>query len=308
MRLRLLYALAAIWFCSCLPAGAQTTWPNKPAGFQTVLDCPFNSKPTPSRDPAGCGIENFYNAGAIVQDGSAPLSPSNVYKSWISAGQSGGGTQLNWVNPAGTSREMWVGVKWRTNPEFFGRQVANKLFFVRGPVSNGVFMMMGGPGGGNDAGKPSYIVFAHNSGNINNGHACGGDAAGATCFPNVGSGQVVPAGAWFTLEAYVKSSTTNTSRDGVVRWWVNGVPAGNYTNLNVSSLGLNEWVWSETWDGTVNPPPATEWAHFVDHLQIAVCSGCAVPPGGGGGTTPNPDTPAGPPAVPTGLNAQKVTQ
>ena len=274
MRLRpyLLLLVTAL----CIPSISSAQWFQEPAG-SLVLECAFNSKPTPSRDAAGCGIENFYNAGAIVSDASAPLSPSNVYKSWISAGQSGGGTQLNYVTPQ-TYREMWVGIKWRTNPEFFGRQVANKLFFIRGPVSNGVFMMMGGPGGGNDAGKPSYIVFAHNSGNINNGHACGGDAAGATCFPNVGSGQVVPAGTWFTLEAYVKSSTTNTSRDGIVRWWVNGQPAGNYTNLNVSSLGLNEWVWSETWDGTVNPPPAQEWAHFIDHVKIVAANGGGGPP------------------------------
>lgn len=282
--------LVLVWCGFASPTTAQV-WPNKPAAFGTILDCPFNVKPTPSRDPAGCGIENFYNAGVITTDATAPLSPSNVYKSSISAGQSGGGTQLNYVTPQ-TSREMYVGIKWRTNPEFFGRQVANKLFFVRGPVSNGVFMMMGGPGGGNDAGKPSYMVFAHNSGNINNGHACGGDAAGATCFPNVGSGQVVPAGAWFTLEAYVKSSTTNTSRDGIVRWWVNGQMAGNYTNLNVSSLGLNEWVWSETWDGTVNPPPSVEWAHFLDHLTIAT-------PGGTGSI----DNPPGAPGTVTGFTA-----
>jgi hypothetical protein len=45
-------------------------------------------------------------------------------------------------------------------------------------------------------------------------------------------------GAWTKLEAYVKASTTSTSRDGIVRWWVNGVPAGSYTNLNYGAGGL----------------------------------------------------------------------
>ena len=253
---------------------AQATWPNKPSSFGTVLDCPFNIKPTPSRDPAGCGIENFYNAGSITTDSTAPLSPSNVFKSAIAAGASTGGSQLNYVTSQ-TYREMYVGLKWRTNPDFYGRQVANKLFFVRGPASNGFFGLMGGPGGGNAAGSPFFLFFGHNSGNVNNEHTCGGGAGGFTCFPNVGSGQTVPTGTWFTLEAYLKSSTSNTSRDGIVRWWVNGVLAGSYTNMNLSSLGLNEWVWSETWDGTVNPTPTTEWAHFIDHLTVAVPGGSA---------------------------------
>jgi len=288
----MIYVLPLLLVFSLFPSlSVAQVWPNKPASFGTVLDCPFNIKPTPSRDPAGCGIENFYNAGSIVSDGSAPLSPSNVFKSAISAGASTGGSQLNYVT-AQTYREMYVGLKWRTNPEFFGRQVANKMFFMRGPASNGFFGLMGGPGGGNAAGSPFFLFFGHNSGNVNNEHTCGGGAGGFTCFPNAGSGRTVPTGNWFTIEAYMKSSTTNTSRDGIVRWWVNGALAGNYTNMNLSSLGLNEWVWSETWDGTVNPPPAQEWAHFIDHLTIAVS---------GGGV--NPDNPPGAPGLVSGFTA-----
>jgi hypothetical protein len=253
----------------------------------------------PTKTPTYCNIENFYQAGSIATDSGAPISPPSVYKSTLSAGQSSGGTQLNYVS-ANTYREMYVGLYWRTNPEFYGRQVANKLFSIRGPVSNGYFLMMGGPGGGNDAGKPSYIAFSHNSSNINNGHACGGDAIGSTCFPNVGSGQVVPAGAWFRLEACVKASTSNTSRDGIVRWFVNGQLAGSYTNLNVSSLGLNEWVWSETWDGTVNPVPSVDWSHFIDHLRISVPPTGSLCGGGGGSTSPPSPTPPSPtPPSPT---------
>ena len=265
---------------------ASATWPNEPAGFQTALDCLFNVKPTPTRDPAGCGIENTYNAGAIVTDGTAPLSPSNVYKSWLSAGDSSGGTQLNWVNPAGTSREMYVGILWRTNPQFQGRQVGNKMFFVRGPVNNGVFLF------GNSAlsNGSAPMIYSHNSANLDNSHTCA-FSLGLACFPNAGSG-VLTVGTWTKLEAYIKASTTDTSRDGIVRWWVDGVLAGNYTNMNVASRGLNEWVWSETWDGTVNPVPSVEWAHYIDHLHVST------------GTASQPfDTPAGPPGLVTGFTA-----
>lgn len=286
----MIYVLPLLLVFSLFPSlSVAQVWPNKPASFGTVLDCPFNVKPTPSRDPAGCGIENFYNAGSIVTDSTAPVSPPNTYRSRLEAGASVGGTQLNYVTPS-TYREMYVGVKWRTNPAFIGKTGAgNKLMFLRGPVSNGVLMMYG----------RGTIGFSHNSGNVNNDHTCVLDL-GLQCNPNVGSG-AVSMGVWTTLELYIKSSTTNTSRDGILRWWVNGNPVGNYTNMNISSLGLNEWVWSETWDGcglpngdprcdlSANTSPSE---HYLDQLTIAVA---------GGGV--NLDNPPGAPGLVSGFTA-----
>lgn len=276
--------LVLVWCGFASPTMAQV-WPNKPAAFGTILDCQFNVKPTPSRDPAGCGIENSYNAGAIVTDSTAPVSPNNVYKSWISPGQSSGGTQLNYTLPQG-NREMFMGIMWRTNPEFQGRPNSNKLFFLRGPQANGVWIF------GNSAlvNGSAPLIFGHNTGGglLDNSHACSADL-GLLCFPNVGPG-LLTRGVWTKIEAYVKSSTTNTSRDGIVRWWINGVLVGNYTNLNYGgTAGINEWVWSETWDGGVSPVPTVDWSHFIDHLHISIpnCPGTC---GGGGTPPPPPDT------------------
>ncbi len=280
----------------CLwPSISAAQWPNEPSGSTTLVDCPFSQLPT--NPTTVCGIGNYYRAGSIVTDLSAPVSPPNVFKSAIAAGANTGGSQLNYLAPQ-VYREMYVGFKWRTNPEFYGRQVANKMFFVRGPQSNGFFGLMGGPGGGNAAGSPFFLFFGPNvtnqaglPGAVDNSHTCGG--SGFTCYPNVGSGQTVPTGTWFTIEAYLKSSTTSTSRDGIVRWWVNGSLAGNYTNMNLSVAGLDEWVWSETWDGTVNPPPAQEWAHYIDHLHISIPNCQST------GCVDNFDNPPGPPGTTT---------
>lgn len=253
-------------------------WTNEPAGAAVVLDCPFNSV-------SGCGILDAYSSSRIASDSSAPISASNTVQSTIYAGNSSGGMQLNYVTPK-VNREMYVGLMWRTNPQFYGRQVANKMFFVRGPGSNGFFGLWGGPGGGNASGSPFFVAFGPNVSNVNNSHTCQLDL-GLYCPPNVGPGQIT-AGNWTKIEVYAKASTTNTSQDGIMRWWVNGVMAGNYSNMNISSLGLNEWVWSETWDGTVNPVPTVDWSHFIDHLHISI-------PGGSNSA----DQPPGPPAAPT---------
>lgn len=269
--------VSAMTLCLGVVAAPQTygagVWTNEPAGANVVLDCPFNSV-------QGCGILDAYSTSQITSDSSAPISPGSVVKSTLYAGNSGGGMQLNYVTPQ-AYREMYVGLMWRTNSQFQGRQVGNKTFFVRGPQNNNVFLF-------NNAALNNgtgLMIFSHNSANLNNSHTCALDI-GLACYPNVGPG-VLNVGVWTKLEAYIKASTTNTSRDGIVRWWVNGVPAGNYTNMNVASLGLNEWVWSETWDGTVNPVPSVDWSHFIDHLHISV-------PGGS-----STDQPPGPPQTPT---------
>ena len=269
--------VSAMTLCLGVIAAPQTygagVWTNEPAGANVVLDCPFNSV-------QGCGILDAYSSSQITSDSSAPISPGSAVKSTLYAGNSSGGMQLNYVTSQ-AYREMYVGLMWRTNSQFQGRQVGNKTFFVRGPQNNNVFLF-------NNAALNNgtgLMIFSHNSANLDNSHACALDI-GLACYPNVGPG-VLNVGVWTKLEAYIKASTTNTSRDGIVRWWVNGVPAGNYTNMNVASLGLNEWVWSETWDGTVNPAPSVDWSHFIDHLHISI-------PGGG-----STDQPPGPPQTPS---------
>lgn len=273
--------MLALFFVLLFPAlsHASATWPNEPNGAIQLLDCNFSST------PGACGIRDAYSSSIQATDGTAPISPSGVVKSVLPAGASSGGMQLNYVTSQ-TYREMYVGILWRTNPQFQGRQVGNKMFFVRGPVNNGVFLF------GNSAlsNGSAPMIYSHNSANLDNSHTCA-LSLGLACFPNAGSG-VLTVGTWTKLEAYIKASTTDTSRDGIVRWWVDGVLAGNYTNMNVASRGLNEWVWSETWDGTVNPVPSVEWAHFIDHLHVST------------GTASQPlDTPAGPPGLVTGFTA-----
>ena len=263
---------AAIVLLTPFGAMASADWPNEPAGSTKVLDWPFDQ----TQNGKGAGyVWDVYSSGRIVSDPTAPLSPSNVMKSSIAAGATSGGVQLEYVTPQ-FHNELFVGFYWKTNAQFEGRTSANKLFFIRGPEGNGFWGLGGSPGD-----PTGNIYFGHNTAGIDNSHTCQADL-GLICGPNVNN-KVVTKGIWTKIEAYVKKSTTATSRDGIVRWWVDGVLVGNYTNMNYAASGLNEWLWSETWDGTVtNPTPSVEWAHYLDHLYISApnCgpSGCAAPP------------------------------
>lgn len=264
----------------CIGAIAEAqTWLNKPSGFVTILDCPFNSV-------QGCGIVDAYSSSVIATDATAPISPSNAVKSTIFAGNNYGGMQLDYVTSQ-TFPEIYVGLMWRTNPEFYGRTVNDKMFFIRGPQTNGYFGMYACPGC-----TQRQFGWSHNASNVDNSHTCGD--SGFWCYPNVGT-PAITIGQWTKIEIYMKSSTTMTSRDGILRWWINGQPAGNYTNINYAPYGLNDWTWSETWDGYVNPVPTVDWSHFIDNLTIAV-------PSGSGGTSD-----VTPPTQVTGFSASSVT-
>ena len=163
----LMGALAA----SVQMTNASGPWTNEPAGAKPFLDCPFNSI-------AECGLKDGYASAAITKDATAPVSPANVMQSRISAGANTGGVEVHYYMPQ-IVREIFVGLIWRTNPAFYGRQVENKMFFVRGPRSNGLFGLYGPPGG------PFYIAFTHNASNLDNSHTCQLDL-GLYCPPNLG--------------------------------------------------------------------------------------------------------------------------
>ncbi len=272
-----------------------TACTNEPPGLTPVFQTDFNSL---------AGISDVYSSTAIVSDPTAPVSPNNVARHRMEAGAPTGGGQTHVT--ATSSREFYVCLWWRVNAQWQGRVSQDKLFFIRNinaPVdqrSNGFFGFKGGPTKSHDG--PMYMFWAHNSSNVDNSHICGGPpglGSGGNCNPNVGSGQVSAIGQWSKIEAYVKTSTTLTSRDGVVKWWVNGNPAGDYSQVNFGgAIGSDEWVWTETWDGCgtggapgcdIGPTGVNTnvWEHFIDRLYVSTSTG-------GGGTTPPPPPPPPP--------------
>lgn len=250
----------------------MSTWPNMPVGMSAVTDYDC------TRSTMGAaGIFDAYNSSFSGSDGTAPVSPSSTIFSRINAGNTSGGMQLEKII-SGLPREMFVGIMWRTNAGFAGRQVGNKLYFHGGPPGIGSGLFLFGAGGSQGAAQKA-IVWSFNSGKWDNSHI----SSDLGLYPNAGSG-LATTGQWTRLESYVKSSTTLTSRDGVIRWWVNGTLAGNYTNVNYCPEGLGFWTWTETWDGTVNPAPSVDWEHHLDHIFMATRTGGPSGGGGGGGT------------------------
>ena len=116
------------------------------------------------------------------------------------------------------------------------------------------------------------LVFSGNTSGITNGHILGSEDPGAWFYPNVGDG-TLRVGVWYKIEAYIKASTTRTSRDGILRFWVNDVLVGSYSGINYCGPNgetLNRWVQTQTWDGAqdMGSSNTVAWEHYLDHLYI----------------------------------------
>jgi len=243
-----------------IPTNSFAQWTNEPPGSTKILDCPFSG---PDSD---CGINDVYNSAVQGSDPSAPVSGPGISVDTLQPFAKTGGSQRSYLF-GNNYNEVYMGMMVRTNPEFEGRIVGNKMWFLRGPDSNGVWLLASEsrlkPGGS--------VIFGHNTGGgLDNSHTCAADL-GLICYANAGGGYLTK-GQWTKLEAYVKKSTTNTSRDGIVRWWINGQLAGNYENMNYAGAGLNEWVWTETWDGAgdMGTSNTVTWNWYFDHLYLSI--------------------------------------
>lgn len=297
--------LGLLWLLIIFTSSASAQWTNEPAGSQVRVDCNMNDHLC-TGSVSGGTFYDLYNNLPLISDPSEPISPGSVRVAALPysgpcIGQGPlpcavGGGQLGWYNNAPTT-DLYIGASFKINDSYSCSGAgSSKFFFMRAfentfgfPGSNGVFLVQG-------CDEQKQIQWMTNGG-VNNSHICGGDSNGLLCYPNMSAGKITR-GQWIKFEACVRGSTTPTSRDGVVRWWINGVEAGHYDNYNSNSPVINEWAWNQTWDGYGNGQAFTSDAsQSVGHIRISVPAngGCRTAGNGGGGSTPQPTpTPVAP--------------
>jgi len=270
-------------------------WTNKPSGLTVISDCPFSGALCP-------GWQNIYNTQAYASSSNAPVSPPSVFDTFLGAFSTTGNGQ--WIYPLPNVREVYVGTYWAQNADFEGMgDIANKMIFVQ-PSGEANFLnwIQGGRW------TPGVLtwVFQQNGG-INNCHVSGYISPGCSLGPEFGPGtgnltpnvaapSIAAGSGWHKIEIYQRASTSATSRDGIIRIWVDGLLSTDYSNLNLGPNGFIDFQINHTWDGGPrNDCPARDctraWHHYWDHMVIATGNG-------GGSTSPPPPSPTPPP--PTG--------
>jgi len=277
------------------------TCPNKPSNATTLATVHFNTN-----DGEGQLWDLYPGAGTIT---TVSGSEGSVSASILAPGASVGGQQVIWPKPGNQQplNNMYSCFRWKMNSQFVGIREGNKLFFQAAQDwtygrqgMNGVFFI--NKRTSNYPDQNFQLSFSHNSGNLDNSHACPFDL-GLGCPPNVSDINIVP-DVWYTIETYTIASTCTTCRNATVRWWINGQLMGNFTNLNYGDGIVNEWQINHTWDGAegkrCGPPTdpsnprgrdcTNPQIHYFDELIVAAVGGLPV---GGGGAVDNPPGPPG---------------
>lgn len=241
----------------CWQAGyASPSWPNEPANSEILTDNPLNTK-------IGDGWSASYpEGGKIVSDPGAPLSPPNVLQYSRNNMTQGDASQSYYGFP--DMNELYFGFWWKPSNPFYGwpNNAFQKVALVKNRPSQHFYVGMHR----NNGGGFSFAVFLNYS-LVENSHLGNGYGVGSwMLFANRGNANVA-LGAWHRMEFYVKKSTTTTSRDGVLRWWMDGVLQGDYSQVNYPGPFWSAWL-APIWDAGVSLP-GPEY-HFYDHAHISV--------------------------------------
>ncbi len=294
----------------------SATFTNEPANSTVYYDCPFSDNP--------CGMLSRYPAGFSYASpgGSGMVSGPRVMDEYMLTGSTQGNGQ--WGLDFARRREIFVGFLWRTTARGYPNN-NNKLVFIKDP-SNSFLVWQGAPGTG-----AKRLKWYQQEG-VDNCHVNGyvgfftgfcwnaSDPAkkdGTGWFePNINASaaDVAPDASAFTkVEIYLKASSTATSKDGIIRIWVNGTLSTEYTNVNqgnqggVTPGGFGNVEITSTWDGQYQVP-GPDWHHYFDHFYVSFpnnSGGVITPP-----VDPDPEPEPGtndPLPAPTGLSPAVTT-
>jgi hypothetical protein len=222
-------------------------WPNEPAGLTALTDQPWNVTVGGGWNRRSGGTDH------IIADATAPLSPTNVLEYIYPIGLVDGVAPATQYYPVST-KEVFAGMWWKpSNPWQGDASNVNKIQFFQVQNSS-VYMTMYGPRGG------PYELRCD---------AQWPEQGTAWLTPNVNSG-TVSLGQWHRLEWYMKYETTYGAGNGIIRWWLDGVLVGNYTNIRFpNDGGFVEYQISPTWGGnTGDVKTETDYYRF-DHSYLS---------------------------------------
>jgi hypothetical protein len=210
------------------PPGRDALWPNEPLGLTVVSDVSLGTRSDDGWRCEGAGL-------SIATDATTPMSSSAIVFTYGPGFGSGYAPGVAYFNLSTPTPETYFGFWWKpSNPWQSHPSGVNKiaLLFPATSEAGTIYVMMFFDG-------TKYTIqveptFAADTRRLE---------------PNV-TATPVELGKWHQIEWYVRYSTSGTSRDGVVRWWLDGVPQGAYTDLQTpSDAGFTEYTIRPVWGG-----------------------------------------------------------
>ena len=189
----------------------------------------------------------------IVTDATAPVSSSNALRIIFTADMARDSEPgVHWIRlPA--VKEVYAGwsVKWSPNWTCSPAGCGKIAFFHTG--AEGVVYINYGDFG--RTANPKTI-------SVNTHWAPYGDRVWPA---NRALTSIVP-GTWYRIGWYHKYASSASAADGMIRWWVDGVLNGEYTDVRFPHGGFVQFEFAPT----IQNPPLSEQYMYIDHTEIGI--------------------------------------
>ena len=224
---------------------------NEPTGMTLITERSFSA----------LGEAGWYDQDSpnltIVQDATAPKSPSGVEQMRFPAGFSGGASPAVLEKGLGSRYStIYVSYWMKLSSNWYGHPTSNvnKQMHLWINGGNHVFTLAEGSG----TGPLKAEIWLQ------------GTAAGErNLYPNVGNSGIITRGEWHRWEI-VLTCNSGGAANGRIEWWLDGVKIGQYYDVRLEPT-LSYWEiiqWSPTWGGTGSSVPADQF-ESVDHIYIS---------------------------------------
>lgn len=231
-------------------------YPHAPAGVSTVSDRSFSAIDEDGWSQTLVSRLSIVNDAAAVQ--SAPFAGQILYPKGFSGGYEPVVTSK--MLPSGKTT-LYVSFWLKYSPNFVGHPSSgvNKVFHIWIAGSNRVYLSAQGYNSGS-------LVPQVRLQNV----------AGGTHYknllPNINSSARIVRGQWQHWELLLVTNT-GSNADGVAEWWIDGVKAGSYSDIEyVSSDQAHDWdkvQLAPTWGGMGDTVPADQTLR-IDHVHIGM--------------------------------------
>jgi hypothetical protein len=241
------------------PPSPDSAWPNEPAGLTLLNNQPWDALGTDQNWINNWGYHPQNGYADIVTDGTAPRSPSNVLRIVFPPTIPGDHQPASIYTAFGNNAEhelytaSWM--KLASNWDTHGTKLMDIWF------SNGDIFIVHLTDGDDTSRHINMCVMTALYGYDR--PPAGPEGAWPS---NVATTPII-AGQWYLVEVYAKFPTTPGGSDGIIRWWVNGLLQGDYTNMVYPAEAWG--FFTVEYPFTRQVAPAQESYAYIDHTYIS---------------------------------------
>jgi uncharacterized protein YjdB len=248
-----------------LAAGAGSC-PNEPSGYSAVNDQPWDQKPVRgSSSPMGWIDDggNGNSAFSIINDPTSPMAGSNhnVISALFPAGSPGGSATFYTYRPFSSTEQykdlyICLYLKHDANFDNTNGNTGSKFIWPAGDQVGGAMTYTSHDNATMDfamiqQGPVDRIMEANMNYN----------SARMASFK----------GQWVRYEMLLKANSNNSTANGALDIWINGVHTHSYTNVNWQMGASRTWqslAWNPTYGGGLNPVPHNQY-QYMDNIHVS---------------------------------------